>query len=72
MLGIAAYVWSDIHSNSIFFNFVLPLVFFVAILYAMVVGVYLLKGKPLRRESRRNEELRFLQHLNKDSTKRLP
>ena len=72
VLGIAAYVGSDARSDSTFFNFVLPIVCFVSVLYAMLLGVYLWKGKPLQRGNRTDEELRFLQYLNKDSTKPLP
>jgi hypothetical protein len=64
-LGIAAYYWSDLDSDSTFLNFVLPLVFFVAVLYAMGLGVVLFQGKGLSRLNRESEELRFLEHLNK-------
>jgi hypothetical protein len=65
VLGIAAYVWSDVHSNSIFFNFVLPLAFFVSVLYAMGLGVVILRGRGLGRRDRESEALRFLEQLNK-------
>jgi hypothetical protein len=68
MLGIAAFVWSDFSSPSTFFNFVLPLVFFVVVLYSMVVGVYLIQRKSLGRESQSDADLRFLAHVSADLT----
>ena len=65
VLGIGAYVWSDVHSDSAFFSFVLPLVFFVCVLYAMGLGVVILRGKSLSRQDKESEALRFLEHLNK-------
>lgn len=64
-LGIAAFFLSDLNSPSTVFSFVLPLVFFVVVLYAMGLGVVLLKGKGLSRLNRESEELRFWEHLNK-------
>ena len=58
-LGIAAFHWSDFNSDSTFFNFVLPLVFFVAVLYAMGLGVALLQGRGLVRKKRSDAEMRF-------------
>ena len=72
VLGVAAYVWSDLDSDSAFFSFVLPLMFFVTVLYAMGLGIVILRGKGLSRQDRESEALRFLDHLSKDSTKRLP
>jgi hypothetical protein len=66
MLGIAAFVWSDLSNSSTFFNFVLPLVFFVAVLYSMMVGFYLIQRKGLGRESQRDAEMRFLAHIGSD------
>lgn len=65
MLGIAAFYWADLKSESVFFNFLLPLVFFVTVLYAMGLGVVILRGKGLSRQDRKSEALRFLEHLNK-------
>ena len=66
MLGVAAFVWSDFSSPSTLFNFVLPLVFFVAVLYSMVMGVYLIQRKGLRRENQRDADMRFLAHIGSD------
>ncbi len=65
VLGIAAFYWADLKSGSAFFSFVLPLVFFVAVLYAMGLGVVILRGKGLSRQDKESEALRFLEHLNK-------
>jgi hypothetical protein len=66
MLGIAAYAWSDLSSPSTFFNFVLPLVFFVTVLYSMMVGIYLIQRKNLHRESQSDADMRFLAHIGSD------
>ena len=65
VLGIAAFYWADLKSDSAFFSFVLPLVFFVSALYALGLGVVILRGKGLGRREREAEALRFLEHLNK-------
>jgi hypothetical protein len=72
MLGIAAFVWSDLSSPSTFFNFVLPLVFFVAVLYSMMVGFYLIQRKGLGRESQSDADMRFLAHIGSDFKPALP
>lgn len=64
-IGIAAFYWADLQSDSTFFSFVLPLVFFVAVLYAMGLGVVILRGKGLSGQDRESADLRFLEHLNK-------
>ena len=66
MLGIAAFAWSDFSSPSTFFNFVLPLVFFVAVLSSMMVGFYLIQRKGRRRESQSDVDMRFLAHIGSD------
>ncbi len=66
MLGIAAFAWSDFSSPSTFFNFVLPLVFFVAVLSSMMVGFYLIQRKGQRRESQSDADMRFLAHIGSD------
>lgn len=64
VLGIAAFYWTDANSESAFFSFVLPLAFFVSVLYAMLLGVYLIQRKGLNRARRPSEDLRFWTHMN--------
>jgi hypothetical protein len=72
VLGIAAFVWTDLSSPSTFFNFVLPLVFFVAVLSSMMMGFYLIQRKGQRRESQRDADMRFLAHIGSDFKPALP
>ena len=66
ILGIAAYFGTDFTSDSTLLSFVFPLAFFVAVLYAMLLGVYLVQGRNLERLNRSDEEMRFLAHLNSE------
>ena len=65
VLGVAAFYWTDVNSDSAVFSFVLPLVFFVSVLYALGLGVVIMRGKGLSRRDKESEALRFLEHLNK-------
>ncbi len=71
-LGIAAFFLSDVHSSSTVFSFVLPLVFLITVLYAMGLGVVIMRGKGLPRQDRESEALRFWAHMSADLKPTLP